>query len=299
MVIDTLISSQRSSKSLSVESVNTIQESIATLESFWENMDLDSSQRSLITWNSLYILNTRSLLKSASRNIGYSEQSIQAYQFAATQLYNTKRWWTAKLTRATIQDNNSRLEKADRKINGLDSLVKVFKNEVDTFEENINNKVDTFQSEVLTLLGELNRKIEDLKPKKDLDNFLIHTGLFFNKNQVGVGIGGYRRLKDKSPWFLGVHSTFNPTEIETTQIAILPSIIWNISKKSFLNAAGGITWGGDNQTNFIGSAGIGIIFSSKSYWQPKLGFQAYFVGFEGIGLQFVMPVGINTSPPKA
>jgi hypothetical protein len=248
--------------------------------------------------SNLYVKKTQTLLKSAGdkRDGRYSDNAILAYEFASNQLYIFKSRRVDQLTRDTISKNyKSLLQVENHLLPDLARKVKDVHSQVIDTETSINSEINIFESSVNDSFTNVNELLLNLQPKKNLSNYLIHTGIIFPDDKQGGLIGAYVRFDSSSNLYWGGHAVFATMEEGRSLTIFQAGLNVDVPECLFLNFNYGISLEDQSNMDWAFSVGGGLIFESKSYWNPRVGLLGHFEYWKikGISLQFVLPVGVK------
>ncbi len=293
--IDQKIATGRERKLIDSSEAESIKNSLAELRrtlSFPRVEPTTSSKyiSNLSSLNEIFIENTKNLLKSA-RGKAYSDNAILAFEYASNRLFMTKLRWTDLITRDSVFYNKSKIETTYEISKEVKCLSEYIKDTVKNIPPHIINKIDTVRDSLSNKVERVDSLILFLQPKKNLSNYLIQTGILFPDEKQGGLIGAYVRFKDD--FYAGLNAIFITLDEGRSVTAMQAGLNWDFSNSFFVNIHIGPTWDEYSTFDWTSSLGGGVIFESKSYWNPRVGLQAHFGNLEGVSLQVVLPVGVK------
>ncbi len=286
--IDKIIAKDRIGKIIESTDTQSVNRLLDSLNTFWLEKNLSITFSNLNSLNSLYIQNAKKLLESARDGKRYSDNAILAYEYAASKLYNAKIRLANQIIRNTILSTKKAVDTTYSNTNIIRDTVKNIK-------DSILNHTSNIEENLACKLDGLNWLVKKLQPKKNLSNYLIYSGILLPNNLRGGFLGAYIRLKSESNAYWGINTLISVKEDGSSQTALQAGFNIDLADEHFFfNFGGGFTWEEISSRSWIGTVGGGIIYKSKSYWNPRVGIQ-YHLGntLQGLGLQVILPVGVK------
>jgi hypothetical protein len=293
--IDQKIATGRERKLIDSSEAESIKNSLAELRRTLSFPGLEPSTSSkyisnLSSLNKIFIENTTNLLESA-KGKAYSDNAILAFEYASNRLFMAKLRWTDLITRDSVFYNKSRIDTTYQISKEVKELSKNIKNTVKKIPEPIIKKTDIVKKALSKQVAKVDSMVTILQPKRNLSNYLIQTGIIFPDEKQGGLIGAYVRFK--GDFYAGLNAIFITLDEGRSVTAMQAGLNWDFSNSFFVNIHTGPTWGEYSTLDWTSSLGGGVIFESKSYWNPRVGIQAHFGNLKGVSLQVVLPVGVK------